>query len=1237
MGMRGQLAIASACLSLTTALLAFVIATTGIDAPPLLHDSSIKTQSLGVLCIAALAFAFILRNHHRLALGLAVAIGLIGALIFVEYVFSTSLGIDRLLAILDPAGTPEPGRVAPVTAAALMLAALAVALSAPPGRTLGRRAIWAQAAGGVAGLLILYGFADGLIVQPPEVLHPIARVPPQSAIPMLLLALAIQLRCSTIPPGARLPLLDRVAAWTTTLLCAAVILFWQALERNEWQNRSADSGIALTMVAEKLTAELEQRGFAIQHLARRWDTYGPPTQAQWEGDVSALQENFSNLHAITMIEPDLTIRWRVSIDGTGQEIVGTSVGTDGGRAEAYQRARETLTPQLTPGLELRSGGYGISYVAAIYESDRFRGYVATSIRADEILDIASDMIRGQFGATLADANQTIAGDANGLPRGSAMLRREREIDVLGQTFTLSVWPLPDYLDARRSYLPRSVLLLGLLTVALITLATLQARRGLISKQRADALANQLAGTLEHISDGFMMLDRDWRITYWNGNAAQISGVPVEKAVGSFPWESFPRADGRFADRYRQAQRDGQSAHFTDYFPPLDRYLEVHAHPVPDGMAVYFRDVTDERRRDEQLRLLESAVSRQNDIVIVAEAARKPATAQPSIIYVNAAFSRLTGHAEAEALGATTALLYGVNTRPEQIGKIEGAIAAAEPVRAELLTSSRSGEELWLDLDIVPLTDEQGQPTHWITVARDVTERHRAEQALAASEERFRLAARATRDVLWDWDLAQDTIWWSEAFTETFGESPKDSGVAAPGTWALRAHPDDQYLIDTSLREVIEGGGETWTAEYRAQHADGTYRSVVDHAFVMRDDQGHAIRVIGSLTDVTAQRDLESRIRQSQKMEAVGQLTGGVAHDFNNLLTVILGNAEQLDHALTDREDLRMLARMTARAAERGAELTGRLLAFARRQALQPRPTDVNQLLTGMEGLLNRSLTEQTDLKLSLDSKLWPAEIDPGQLEVALLNLTINARDAMPGGGCLTIETANAELDDTYADTGIEVPPGPYVMISVTDTGEGMAADVVARAFEPFFTTKDVGKGSGLGLSMVYGFVKQSGGHAKIYSEPGHGTTIRLYFPRSQPTERDTPPPSRTDDEVSPGRERVLVVEDDRLVREHAMALLTGLGYHVTGAENGSEALEILTRSDEFDLLFTDVVMPGGIDGRQLADAAREIRPNLKVLFTSGYAESAIVHHGRLDAGVQLLSKPYRRQELAAKVREVLTA
>ncbi len=381
---------------------------------------------------------------------------------------------------------------------------------------------------------------------------------------------------------------------------------------------------------------------------------------------------------------------------------------------------------------------------------------------------------------------------------------------------------------------------------------------------------------------------------------------------------------------------------------------------------------------------------------------------------------------------------------------------------------------------------------------------------------------------------------------------------------------------------------------------------------------------------------EEKLRQAQKLEAVGQLTGGVAHDFNNLLTVILGNAETLAEELTEHKQLRDLAKMTVTAAERGAELTNRLLAFSRKQALEPKVLSLSSQIHGMESLLRRTLPESIDIEIVAAGGLWRAEVDPGQLESALLNLAINARDAMPDGGHLTIEMTNAALNEDYVALEQDLAPGQYVMIAVTDTGQGMSSEVLDRVFEPFFTTKEVGKGSGLGLSMVYGFVKQSGGHIRIYSEPGEGTSVKIYFPRARGG-HELAATDRSGGAIVGGNETILVVEDDELVREQLVARLIGLGYNVASVENGPLALKILDTIPDLDLLLTDIVLPGGMSGRVLADTLRESRPDLKVLFTSGYTENAIVHHGRLDPGVELLSKPYRREQLAAKVRKVLDA
>jgi PAS domain S-box-containing protein len=387
-------------------------------------------------------------------------------------------------------------------------------------------------------------------------------------------------------------------------------------------------------------------------------------------------------------------------------------------------------------------------------------------------------------------------------------------------------------------------------------------------------------------------------------------------------------------------------------------------------------------------------------------------------------------------------------------------------------------------------------------------------------------------------------------------------------------------------------------------------------------------------DITQRVETEARLRQAQKMDALGQLTGGVAHDFNNLLTAILGAADALDEQVAHSpEGARDQVAMIRQAGERAAALTHRLLAFARKQPLDPRQTQINELLADFEPLLRRTLGEHIDIELVRGSGLWKALVDPNELQNAILNLAINARDAMPEGGRLTIETANMSIARDYAEIH-GVQPGQYVLVAVSDTGPGMPPEVVARAFDPFFTTKPAGQGSGLGLSMVYGFARQSGGHVKIYSEPGHGTTVKLYLPRADAsTEADYRRVERAP--LSPGHEHVLLVEDDDLVRLVAVASLEKLGYRATVCSNGHEAVEQLRVGPHFDLLLTDVVLAGGLSGKEVAAAAAQLRPGLKVLFMSGYTENAIVHHGRLDRGVHLLSKPFRIDELGRKLREVL--
>jgi PAS domain S-box-containing protein len=434
-------------------------------------------------------------------------------------------------------------------------------------------------------------------------------------------------------------------------------------------------------------------------------------------------------------------------------------------------------------------------------------------------------------------------------------------------------------------------------------------------------------------------------------------------------------------------------------------------------------------------------------------------------------------------------------------------------------------------------------------------------------------------------------------------------------------------------------------DYLNSHPDEISRDEVEllngtifdrYSAPVRDKLNNYYGRIWTFRDITERRQLEEQFRQAQKMEAVGQLTGGIAHDFNNLLTVILGCSEFIGEEVKENPRLSKMAQMILDAAQRGADLTHRMLAFARRQALQPKPVDINRMLANMESFLRRTLSADIDLKVIQSGEDCTALVDLTQLENALLNLCVNARDAMPAGGKLIIETGSTTLDASYAEQNADVAPGQYILIAVSDTGCGISPENLERVFDPFFTTKEVGKGTGLGLSMVYGFVKQSHGHVKIYSEPGHGTSVKLYLPKA---DQESEPSDQEATLIADlqGSEFILLVEDNAPVREFAKAQLLNLGYRVIEAANGKDALAVLREHKDIDLLFTDVVMPGGLNGSELAVEARKLYPSLKVLFCSGYAENAILHMGLMDKDVQLLNKPYSRLQLARRIRGMLMA
>jgi PAS domain S-box-containing protein len=510
--------------------------------------------------------------------------------------------------------------------------------------------------------------------------------------------------------------------------------------------------------------------------------------------------------------------------------------------------------------------------------------------------------------------------------------------------------------------------------------------------------------------------------------------------------------------------------------------------------------------------------------------------------------------------------------------------------------------------------------------------------LKDTERRFRLLVEAVTDyAIFMLDPAGHIVNWNpgaqriKGYTrdDVIGQhfslfyTPEDRRLDLPGRVLLTAAQTGKY--ESEGWRVRKDGSRFWA-------------SVVVNA--IKGEEGELIGFAKITRDLTERRMAEERVRQAQKMEAIGQLTGGVAHDFNNLLTIIIGNLETLKRNLDSAVDADRLARSAdnaMRGARRAESLTQRLLAFSRQQPLDPKSIDLGRLVTGMSDLLRRTIGEQITIETVLGGGLWPAHADPNQLELAILNLAVNARDAMPDGGKLTIETANVHLDEKYAAGQAEVLPGQYVMLAITDNGCGMTAEVRMKAFDPFFTTKDIGQGTGLGLSQVYGFVKQSRGHVKIYSEVGEGTTIKLYLPRVHSMSMEAGEETAAPVARGSANETVLVVEDDSDVRSFSSDSLRELGYEVLEAENKRVALHLLETRPEIKVLFTDIGLPGGMNGRQLADEVRSHRPDLKVLFTTGYARNAIVHDGRLDAGVELITKPFTRAALSTKLRDIIGA
>ena len=603
---------------------------------------------------------------------------------------------------------------------------------------------------------------------------------------------------------------------------------------------------------------------------------------------------------------------------------------------------------------------------------------------------------------------------------------------------------------------------------------------------------------------------------------------------------------------------------------------------------------------------------------------------------NAGARLFKGYEADEIIGQHFSCFYLPEDREREIPRIALETAEREGrFEAEGWRLRKDGSRFWANVVIDPIRDPDGELIGFAKVTRDLTARKAAEDELRQSEQRFRLLVQSVTDYAIYMLDPEGRVSSRNAGAERFKGYTADEIL---GEHFSRFYSEEDRAAGVPARALETAQREgRFEAEGWRMRKDGSrfWASVIIDP--IRNDSGVLVGFAKVTRDLTEKRAIEEQLRQSQKMEAVGQLTGGLAHDFNNLLTGISGSLEMMQIRIaqgrTAEFDRYFLAAQGA--VKRAAALTHRLLAFSRRQTLDPKPTNVNRLLSGLEELIRRTVGPSIQVELVGASGLWPTLIDPHQLENAILNLCINARDAMPEGGKLTIETANKWLDERAARQQ-DLPVGQYVSVCVTDTGTGMTPEVIAKAFDPFFTTKPLGEGTGLGLSMIYGFARQSGGQVRIYSELGQGTTMCLYLPRyagdaAADEEQALPAPS----EPAGDGEVVLVIDDEPTIRMLVAEVLAEAGYAVIEAADGPSGMRLLESNARIDLLITDVGLPGGMNGRQVADAARVSRPGLKILFITGYAENAVVGNGRLERGMSVLTKPFQMEVLARRIREII--
>ncbi|MBI4914364.1 MAG: PAS domain-containing protein [Acidobacteria bacterium] len=782
-----------------------------------------------------------------------------------------------------------------------------------------------------------------------------------------------------------------------------------------------------------------------------------------------------------------------------------------------------------------------------------------------------------------------------------------------------------------------LLLVGVALIGpLFASAQQSARAALESAERLTASERRYRFLIERIPQAFVVL-LDGKLVFANRSFARIFGVPPEQALGR-PFSEFVKPEYR-ARATTMTGSEAKSPSWTTVQHEVEicharddaRWVDIRLHVAEwDGRPAEFgliQDIT-ERKRAEAAMAREERLFALGPVVLF----RWLPSPGRTVSYVSRNVSQWGFFPDRLRTADDFYSFIHPDDRERIATQTRGFLAERRASwELEYRLVCPDGQTRWVYDCTVVGRDATGQATHLDGYVLDVSERRKVNAALLDSEERYRLAARATQDVLRDWNVETGSLLWNDNVESVLGYLPEEMGTTL-SSWSEKLHPDDRERVGAEMQARLSSG-ETFLLEYRLRRRDGTYASVLDRGLVVRDPTGKALRVTAAITDLSLRKQLEEQLRLAQKIEALGNLAGGIAHDFNNLLTAILGSAELLQRRESGSgrhsEELTTIHRTATRA----AELTRGLLAFARRQVLEPADFDLNKLIQGETPILRRLIPENITIDFIPGHQLGTVHADPGQLQQVLVNLCVNARDAMPDGGTITLETENVVVNGAYVSTHPWAHEGRYVMLTVSDNGHGMDRRVLEQVFDPFFTTKEPGRGTGLGLATVYGIVKQHNGMINAYSEPGSGSTFKVYLPLV--ARRAVDVGSKIEQPVVGGTETILVVEDEVEVRLIIVEVLAGLGYRVIEAEDGIAAIERMSASGlPVDLIITDVVMPR-MGGKELREQVRAAAPETLFLFSSGYTENAIHRDFVKDDGVFFIAKPYGIDALARKVREVL--